>query len=219
VPKAEIDRAVMHAAKILHIEHLLQRKPKDLSAASASVWPSAAPSCASPRSSCSTSRCPTWTPRCACDALRVRQAARGLKTTMVYVTHDQVEAMTLADRIVVLNAGRIEQVGTPLELYEHPENLFVAGFIGSPKMNFLDAELVSGSERVAIVRLADGEQIEALRTSHASAKAGDKLKLGLRPEHLVLGGRDNACAAPSPSSKTSAAPPSPTAPSRAWKTR
>ena len=78
-------------------------------------------------------------------ALRVRmryefaKLHEDLKTTMIYVTHDQVEAMTLADRIVVLAAGRIEQVGSPLELYEHPDNLFVAGFIGSPKMNFLDA--------------------------------------------------------------------------------
>ena len=64
-----------------------------------------------------------------------------LKTTMIYVTHDQVEAMTLAKRIVVLSAGRIEQVGTPMELYSDPDNIFVAGFIGSPRMNFLDAEI------------------------------------------------------------------------------
>ncbi|MFX8660827.1 sugar ABC transporter ATP-binding protein, partial [Acinetobacter baumannii] len=64
-----------------------------------------------------------------------------LKTTMIYVTHDQVEAMTMADKIVVLNAGRIEQVGSPLDLYRHPANLFVAGFIGSPKMNFLNGAI------------------------------------------------------------------------------
>ena len=110
-------------------------------AASASASPSAAPSCASPRRSCSTSRCRISMRRCACRcASRSRSCTQALGATMIYVTHDQVEAMTMADRIVVLNAGRIEQVGTPLELYNRPANLFVAGFIGSPKMNFLQGD-------------------------------------------------------------------------------
>ncbi len=71
--------------------------------------------------------------------LEIARLHRQLSATMVYVTHDQVEAMTLADRIVVMNAGRIEQIGTPMQLYNSPANLFVAGFIGSPQMNFLDA--------------------------------------------------------------------------------
>ena len=91
-------------------------------------------------SSSSTSRCRTSTPRCASHTrIEIARLHRELAATMIYVTHDQVEAMTLADRIVVLNAGRVEQVGAPMELYNDPANTFVAGFIGSPQMNFLDA--------------------------------------------------------------------------------
>ncbi|MCV2420882.1 ABC transporter ATP-binding protein [Paucibacter sp. DJ2R-2] len=192
VPPAEIDAAVKNAARILHIEHLLDRKPKDLSGGQ--------------RQRVAIGRAIVRKPEVFLfdeplsnldAALRVRmryefaKLHEDLKTTMVYVTHDQVEAMTLADRIVVLSAGKIEQVGTPLELYEHPRNLFVAGFIGSPKMNFLEAELVRGTSSEALVRLASGTQIRA--TVDASrAQAGDKMTLGLRPEHFVVGAEDNA---------------------------
>lgn len=91
--------------------------------------------------------------------LEISELHQSLETTMVYVTHDQVEAMTMADKIVVLNAGRIEQVGSPLELYRNPRNLFVAGFIGSPKMNFITGEIATG------------------HGAHT---------LGVRPEHLVV---------------------------------
>ncbi len=91
--------------------------------------------------------------------LEIARLHRELKATMIYVTHDQVEAMTLADRIVVMNAGRIEQIGTPMELYNSPANLFVAGFIGSPQMNFLDAAALGRS---------------------------DAKTIGIRPEHLSL---------------------------------
>ena len=130
-------------------------------------------------------------------ALRVRmryefaKLHEEFKTTMVYVTHDQVEAMTLADRIVVLSAGRIEQVGAPLELYEHPTNLFVAGFIGSPGMNVLDATVVEASATGTTVRLGGGEQIRC-QVNSATAKVGDAVKLGVRPEHLRAGVADNA---------------------------
>jgi multiple sugar transport system ATP-binding protein len=106
-----------------------------------------------------------------------------LKTTMVYVTHDQVEAMTLADRIVVLNAGRIEQVGTPMELYEHPDNLFVAGFIGSPRMNFIPGRLISASAQGATVQLGSGEVID-VDVDASTGRSGDEVTLGARPEHL-----------------------------------
>jgi multiple sugar transport system ATP-binding protein len=109
---------------------------------------------------------------------------------MIYVTHDQVEAMTLADRIVVLAAGRIEQVGTPLELYEHPCNLFVAGFIGSPKMNFLPAEIVEASATHAQVRLASGALVRC-EVEGGAAKAGDTVTLGVRPEHFRRDGAVN----------------------------
>jgi multiple sugar transport system ATP-binding protein len=191
VPKDEIDRSVQNAAKILHIDHLLDRKPKDLSGGQ--------------RQRVAIGRAIVRKPEVFLfdeplsnldAALRVRmryefaKLHEDLKTTMVYVTHDQVEAMTLADRIVVLSAGRIEQVGTPLELYDHPANLFVAGFIGSPKMNFIAAEVVEGSSSHALVRLQNGVQIrcdvDASRTS-----PGDKVTLGVRPEHLHQGSDSN----------------------------
>jgi multiple sugar transport system ATP-binding protein len=191
VPKAEIETAVRNAAKILHIEHLLDRKPKDLSGGQ--------------RQRVAIGRAIVRKPEVFLfdeplsnldAALRVRmryefaKLHEDLKTTMIYVTHDQVEAMTLADRIVVLSAGKVEQVGSPLELYEHPCNLFVAGFIGSPKMNFIEAELVRGTSSEAVVRLPSGAHVHA-HVDAGAAQAGDKVTLGMRPEHFELGGEVN----------------------------
>lgn len=188
VPKAEIETAVRNAAKILHIEHLLDRKPKDLSGGQ--------------RQRVAIGRAIVQKPTVFLfdeplsnldAALRVRmryefaKLHEDLKTTMVYVTHDQVEAMTLADRIVVLSAGKIEQVGTPLELYEHPDNLFVAGFIGSPKMNFIAGELVETAAHGVTVQLASGARIRA-EVEGAAARVGEPVTLGLRPEHFVAVG-------------------------------
>lgn len=192
LPKEEIDRAVHQAAKILNIDHLLSRKPKDLSGGQrqrvaigrAIVRKPEVFLFDEPLSNLDT-------------ALRVRmryefaKLHEEFKTTMVYVTHDQVEAMTLADRIVVLSAGRIEQVGSPLTLYEQPENLFVAGFIGSPGMNLIDGEVLEAAAQGAIVRLGGGEVIRCA-VDAASARRGDKIKLGVRPEHLRAGAVDNA---------------------------
>ena len=187
VPKAEIDSAVQQAAKILHIGHLLQRKPKDLSGGQ--------------RQRVAIGRAIVRKPEVFLfdeplsnldAALRVKmryefaKLHEQLKTTMIYVTHDQVEAMTLADRIVVLSVGRIEQVGTPLELYEHPCNLFVAGFIGSPKMNFISATFVEGSAQHAVVRLDGGETLRCA-VDGSAGRAGDRLTLGVRPEHFAVG--------------------------------
>jgi multiple sugar transport system ATP-binding protein len=105
-----------------------------------------------------------------------------LKNTVIYVTHDQIEAMTMADRIVVMNAGRIEQIGRPLDLYDRPANLFVASFLGSPSMNFAEGVLVSGAGGLAL-KLADGTEV-ALPQTPASAKTGAKVTLGIRPEHI-----------------------------------
>ena len=185
VPKAEVDRLVQQAAKILGIEHLLDRKPKDLSGGQrqrvaigrAIVRKPDVFLFDEPLSNLDT-------------ALRVRmryefaKLHKDLQTTMIYVTHDQVEAMTLADRIVVLSAGKIEQVGSPLELYEHPDNLFVAGFIGSPGMNFIAAEFVSSNVSDVTVRLNDGALIHCAVTA-PTAKPGDKMTLGIRPEHIT----------------------------------
>ncbi len=195
VPKDEIERAVTQAAKILHIDHLLHRKPKDLSGGQ--------------RQRVAIGRAIVRKPEVFLfdeplsnldAALRVRMRYEfaklhdDLKSTMIYVTHDQVEAMTLADRIVVLSAGRIEQVGSPLELYEHPDNLFVAGFIGSPRMNFIEADLLQASAGEALVRLGSGETIRCT-VDAARAQPGTKVTLGVRPEHFELGGTDNTIAA------------------------
>ncbi|MBX5193695.1 sn-glycerol-3-phosphate ABC transporter ATP-binding protein UgpC [Rhizobium sp. NZLR3b] len=105
-----------------------------------------------------------------------------LASTMIYVTHDQVEAMTLADRIVVMNAGRIEQVGTPLDLYERPANLFVAGFIGSPAMNFLRGRVTARTSDLATVLLALGPSIDVPLSGQV--EIGEAVTLGIRPEHI-----------------------------------
>ncbi|MBY0242101.1 MAG: sn-glycerol-3-phosphate ABC transporter ATP-binding protein UgpC [Burkholderiaceae bacterium] len=108
-----------------------------------------------------------------------------LKTTMIYVTHDQVEAMTLGQRIVVFSGGRIEQVGTPLALYHRPANQFVAGFLGSPKMNFLPVEAVAGAPDFIAVRLAGGAVVEVTAAGDDAVR-GARYTLGVRPEHAVL---------------------------------
>jgi multiple sugar transport system ATP-binding protein len=194
LPQPEIETAVNNAAKILHIDHLLQRKPKDLSGGQrqrvaigrAIVRKPEVFLFDEPLSNLDT-------------ALRVKmryefaKLHEQFKTTMVYVTHDQVEAMTLADRIVVLQAGRIEQVGAPMELYEHPCNVFVAGFIGSPGMNFITAEVTEASSGGATVKLGGGEVIRCA-VDASTAKVGDKVTLGVRPEHLRAGVAHNALA-------------------------
>jgi lactose/L-arabinose transport system ATP-binding protein len=104
---------------------------------------------------------------------------------MVYVTHDQVEAMTLADRIVVLRAGRIEQQGTPIELYDDPDNLFVAGFIGSPRMNFLEATVTGVNEGGVTASLTAFEAPELAVRCRGKAGIGQKISVGIRPEHFT----------------------------------
>ncbi len=190
LPKEKVAAAVARAAQILQIESLLDRKPKALSGGQ--------------RQRVAIGRAIVRKPGVFLfdeplsnldAALRVQmrvELARlhnELKTTMVYVTHDQVEAMTLANRIVVINQGRIEQVGSPLELYHHPANLFVAGFLGSPKMNFLECVLVSADERGTLVRLPDGSEISVLADARG-LNAGDPLSLGIRPEHILADGSE-----------------------------
>jgi multiple sugar transport system ATP-binding protein len=196
VPSAQIDCAVKNAARILHIEHLLDRKPKDLSGGQ--------------RQRVAIGRAIVRKPEVFLfdeplsnldAALRMSmryefaKLHEELKATMIYVTHDQVEAMTLADRIVVLNAGVIEQIGSPMELYEHPGNKFVAGFIGSPRMNFINATLESATAQEAVVRLADGSRLRC-HVDASQAAPGANVTLGVRPEHLHLAASgDNTLAA------------------------
>ena len=113
----------------------------------------------------------------------IKELHQRLKTTSIYVTHDQIEAMTMADRIVVMKDGRIEQIGTPLELYDHPANVFVAGFIGSPAMNFLPATLRRDAAG-ARLELADGTRLR--RAGAGRRHDGQSVVLGTRPEHLQL---------------------------------
>lgn len=108
-----------------------------------------------------------------------------LKTTSIYVTHDQIEAMTMADRIVVMNAGRVEQIGSPLDLYDHPANLFVAGFLGSPSMNFIEGRFKRSGDGAHVVS-DDGSLLPV--SAELSAKDGQPVVYGVRPEHLELAG-------------------------------
>ncbi len=188
VPKAEIERKVQEAARILKLEPLLDRKPAAMSGGQ--------------RQRVAIGRAIVRNPKVFLfdeplsnldAALRVQmriEIARmhiEFNATMIYVTHDQVEAMTMADKIVVLQAGLVEQVGSPLELYHHPRNLFVAGFIGSPTMNFLKTEVRATQADSVTVGLPGGGSI-SVPVKPGKCRPGDNVTLGVRPEHLLEGG-------------------------------
>jgi len=183
-PKAEIDRRVREAAEILDLVPYLTRYPRQLSGGQ--------------RQRVAMGRAIVRAPQVFLfdeplsnlDAkLRVQMRAeikqlhQRLKTTTIYVTHDQIEAMTMADRIVVLNNGVVEQVGAPLELYDRPANLFVAGFIGSPAMNLFSGKI--GSGRTPQFETKDGSRLPMPKLS--PELAGRAAIYGIRPEHLQLG--------------------------------
>ncbi|WP_268796639.1 ABC transporter ATP-binding protein [Pseudomonas huanghezhanensis] len=184
--KAEIKRKVDEAARILELGPLLERKPKQLSGGQ--------------RQRVAIGRAIVRNPKIFLfdeplsnldAALRVQtrlelsRLHKELQATMIYVTHDQVEAMTLADKVVVLNGGKVEQVGSPLELYHHPANLFVAGFLGTPKMGFLKGNVSAVHSTGCEVTLDAGTTI-SLPLSNARQSVGDPVTLGIRPEHLEL---------------------------------
>jgi multiple sugar transport system ATP-binding protein len=186
-PKDEIRKRVDHAARILDITELLDRKPKALSGGQ--------------RQRVAMGRAIVRNPKVFLfdeplsnlDAkLRVqmrteiKRVHQMVKTTTVYVTHDQVEAMTLADRVVVMNGGVIEQIATPQDLYHHPKTRFVAGFIGSPAMNFLRCRLEQNGVGLR-VRLSDAISlpVPASQSARFQALAGKELVFGLRPEHIT----------------------------------
>jgi len=183
VDKAEIDQKVRSAAEILQITNLLDRKPKEMSGGQ--------------RQRVAIGRAIVRDPKVFLfdeplsnlDAklrvqmrIEIKKLHSELDATMIYVTHDQVEAMTLAEKIVVLRDGYVEQVGRPLDLYRHPENAFVAGFIGSPSMNFIDTMIASATGSTATVNLPGGGTID-IPTNGGTAQAGQQVKLGIRPEH------------------------------------
>ncbi len=185
--KSDIDTRVKEAAKILRLDDLLSRSPAQLSGGQ--------------RQRVAIGRAIVRHPKVFLfdeplsnlDAalrvqmrLEIERLHRELGTTMIYVTHDQVEAMTLADRIVALDQGNIQQIGAPLDLYAQPNNLFVAGFIGSPKMNFLAATVSGRSGQTAHLRLDAASTVE-IGLPLSAVAAGDRVTLGIRPESVMLG--------------------------------
>jgi len=191
VPKDEINQKVEQAAQILDITQYLDRKPKALSGGQ--------------RQRVAIGRAIVREPKVLLmdeplsnlDAkLRNQMRAEIIKlrhridTTFIYVTHDQTEAMTLGDRIVIMKDGFIQQIGTPQEVFDHPANLFVAGFIGTPQMNFFDAELVKQDGRYAVV--LDGMTVvlsdEKQERLAAHGVAAQHVTLGVRPQHISLQG-------------------------------
>ena len=186
IPKAEIKALVTNAAKSLQLEDYLKRKPGTLSGGQ--------------RQRVAIGRAIVRNPQIFLfdeplsnlDAelrvhmrIEIARLHRRLGATMVYVTHDQVEAMTLADRIVVLQSGRVEQIGSPLQLFDNPDNQFVAGFIGSPRMNFLPAKVKSTENgHVTLTLPSIGEQQITLPLNADSILPGASLTFGIRPEHF-----------------------------------
>ena len=189
VPKAEIERRVKEAAETIQLEKLLDRKPKELSGGQrqrvalgrAIVREPAVFLMDEPLSNLDAK-------------LRVQTRAeiarlhQRLKTTVVYVTHDQVEAMTMGTRIAVMNEGLLQQVGTPQALYDTPINRFVAGFIGSPSMNFVEVHMDGSGESARLVGPADWSiPLPPSYREAATPKVGKTLVAGFRPEHLDIG--------------------------------
>jgi len=183
-PKAEIDKRVARAADILQIQPLLDRKPSALSGGQ--------------RQRVAIGRALVRDvdvflfdePLSNLDAklraelrVEIKRLHQSLKNTMIYVTHDQIEAMTLADRIAIMKSGVIQQLADPDTIYNRPKNLFVAGFIGSPSMNFIRGELAPGDEGL-VVRVGDVNIPIAGYQTTESLQAGRKVVLGVRPEHV-----------------------------------
>ncbi|WP_164816842.1 ABC transporter ATP-binding protein [Sinorhizobium meliloti] len=186
-PKEEIDAAVARAAKILRITDQLDKRPKQLSGGQ--------------RQRVAIGRAITRSPDVflfdeplsnldAALRTQMRVELSGLHAelgaTMIYVTHDQVEAMTMASRIVVLNRGAIEQVGSPLDLYRNPANLFVAGFLGAPRMNFFDVTVDSVSGATAAISAPGLAPMTVSLADGVALKPGDRATLGIRPENIRL---------------------------------
>jgi lactose/L-arabinose transport system ATP-binding protein len=191
--KPEIDRRVADAAKILELDTLMTRKPGQLSGGQ--------------RQRVAIGRAIVRQPDVFLfdeplsnlDAelrvnmrIEIARLHKELNATIIYVTHDQVEAMTLADKIVVLRAGKVEQIGTPLSLYDDPDNMFVAGFIGSPKMNFLPATIVDSGNGQATIALATQAETKLTLPITTAVTVGQSVSLGLRPEHFLAEGEGDA---------------------------
>ena len=185
LPKAEAEKRVREAADILGLGELLQRRPAELSGGQ--------------RQRVAMGRAIVRDPEVflfdeplsnldaklrASMRVEIKRLHQKVQTTVIYVTHDQVEAMTLADRIVIMKDGVIQQIGSPLEVFQKPDNLFVATFIGSPAMNVLKAEVVAGDAGPALA-LGSGMVVPIPDKPGASIAVGQTVMAGLRPEHLI----------------------------------
>ncbi|MGB5446675.1 MAG: sn-glycerol-3-phosphate ABC transporter ATP-binding protein UgpC [Psychromonas sp.] len=185
-PKEEVKKLVNRAAKALQLESLLDRKPKDMSGGQRQRVAIGRAIVRDPKVFLFDEPLSNLDAELRVDMrLQISSLHDELKSTMVYVTHDQVEAMTLADKIVVLRDGRVEQVGSPLALYNSPVNEFVAGFIGSPKMNLLPASVKSIDGEQVSVLLPD-QQVVILKARTNGLQVGDSVTFGLRPEHMGI---------------------------------
>jgi len=186
VAPKEIERRIDEAARMLELQDLLERKPMQMSGGQrqrvaigrAVVKEPGAFLFDEPLSNLDAA----LRTRTRVELARLHQR---LKSTMIFVTHDQIEAMTLANRIVVMNKGRIDQIGTPMEVYHHPATRFVAGFIGSPAMNFLPAERIAGSSDSVSVRTTGGIEL-ATQIPQAQLGTATNLTIGVRAEALVV---------------------------------
>ena len=187
IPEAEHEERVMRASAMVELDDFLHRKPAELSGgqrqrvalARAIVREPNVFLMDEPLSNLDAKlRVSTRAP--------IKNLSHELKVTTIYVTHDQIEAMTMADRIVVLNNGRVEQFGTPMELYHHPATKFVASFIGQPNMNFLSAKITGADSDGLSVQTKDGLQLQ-LPVETGSASIGQNVDIGIRPENITQG--------------------------------
>ncbi len=187
-PKEEINRRVDEAARILDISELLERKPKQLSGGQRQRVAMGRAIVRNPKVFLFDEPLSNLDAKLRVQMrIEIKKVHQKVRTTTVYVTHDQVEAMTLADRVVVMNHGVIEQVGTPTDLYHHPRTRFVAGFIGSPAMNFIPCDLTDeGGQLNLRINNVLSLPIPAARAGkYAHHKGNGSLLLGIRPEHLT----------------------------------
>ncbi|WP_025121463.1 MULTISPECIES: ABC transporter ATP-binding protein [unclassified Serratia (in: enterobacteria)] len=188
LPKAEIKRKVEDAADLLGLGVLLDRLPKDLSGGQRQRVAMGRAIVRNPQVFLFDEPLSNLDAKLRTQVRgEIRELHRRLKTTSVYVTHDQIEAMTMGQMIVVLRDGRIEQVGTPLELYDRPANLFVAGFIGSPEINQLKGEIVIAGDET-LLRLADDSQLRL--PAGLQVQAGQKVVYAIRPEQVNVVGEN-----------------------------
>ena len=191
-PKDEIDRRVAQASRILQLDGMLDRRPNQLSGGQRQRVAMGRAIVREPEVFLFDEPLSNLDAKLRVQMrLEIKRLQRDLGTTSLYVTHDQVEAMTLADRLIVMNAGVAEQIGTPLDVYTEPATVFVAGFIGSPAMNFLPGTVAGDGRRVTL----DGsnQSLPAPLPASASASAsGDRVTVGIRPEHLEPVARDGA---------------------------